>query len=111
MQPSPGDPSRWDVARSPVPVDVGLSVDPQALGEDLISTTYILAPHTTREMKHSRFDSSYNEYESERGYTETNEYKESVDRVVYSQISSSCSARTLPGYGPTRPPCAYRKSG
>ena len=41
----------------------------------------------------------------------TEMYKEPVDRMVYPQISSSCSARTLHGYDPddqTRPPCAYR---
>jgi hypothetical protein len=41
--------------------------------------------------------------ESERGHTRTrhrDEYTESVDLTVYSQTSSSCSARTLPGYGP-----------
>ena len=86
-------------------------------------TTSIPAPRTNCEIKVNMFDGSYTKRvratqkrKSERGYTKTRHldgHKESVDLMGYSQISLSCSARTLRGYDPddqSRLPYAYRMS-
>jgi hypothetical protein len=91
-------------------------------GEDLMSAYRVLAPHTTREIKESIVDSSYTEGTSNakrktnEGHTRArhrDRYKASVDRVVYAQISSSCSGRTPREHDPddqTRPPNGYKPS-
>ena len=94
----------------------------QTRGSDVLRI-YVCAPRTTREIKDSIF-SSYTEpvrtMQSEKADEDVcirtrhrDGYKESVDRVVYSQISSSCSTQMLPGCDPngqTRPPYVYRTS-